>query len=218
MPKVQRGGITPAPSRIVLTQRVLWHKQRPYDCLDHVWYRFFGAHHLVAAPNIHPNPASLLDGADLLILTGGNPLDADDPHLPGEPGLSPNRNRTEDALLARALASGIPIFGICRGFQALVRVFGGRLVPTDGHMDVDHMVSADGGSFHVNSHHAIAVETPPVDTVVLARDQQGRCESFVHASLPVGGTMWHPERMAVPFIPVELGGILPNSVFSTSAA
>ena len=54
--------------RIGLTQRVLFHKGRAYDSLEHGWYSCLKGHTLVSIPNDVDTDIDV----DLLIVTGGD--------------------------------------------------------------------------------------------------------------------------------------------------
>lgn len=115
-------------------------------------HRFFDAHHwhvceenyltaVVEAvggiPLIIPalggalDPESVLQRLDGLLVTGGvsNIL----PHYYGQESQQddctrdPQRDATDFALIPRALAMGVPLFGICRGLQELNVALGGTL-------------------------------------------------------------------------------------------
>lgn len=67
--------------------------------------------------------------ADGLLLMGGHDID---PSFYGEENrdcknIDPERDQLEFALLRRATAKGIPVLGICRGFQVINVGFGGAL-------------------------------------------------------------------------------------------
>jgi putative glutamine amidotransferase len=161
---------------------------------------------------------------DALLLAGGEDLD---PALFGreaEPGLGPvseRRDRYEWALLAAALARGIPVLGICRGLQLLNVFFGGTLhqdlassfpsqVPHHsahrGREALVHEVTLAEGSFlhhaygcrhlWVNSLHHQGIETlaPPLREVASSWD--GLVEGVAHATIAnVFAVQWHPEMM-----------------------
>lgn len=80
--------------------------------------------------------AAALEGMNGLILSGGGDLD------PGRYGQSnrgsteiqPDRDELEAAAWERALARGLPVLGICRGFQAINVFSGGTLLQdVEGH-------------------------------------------------------------------------------------
>lgn len=73
----------------------------------------------------------LLDELDGLLFTG-SPSNVEPSHYGGEasrPGTlhDPERDATTLALIPRAIAAGVPVLGICRGFQELNVAFGGTL-------------------------------------------------------------------------------------------
>ena len=130
--------------QIGLTQRVLLHKGRAYDSLDHSWYEFLQGHTLVSIPNRLPTP---VPDIDLLIITGGED--------------HPVRNQVERELVDVMSARNVPIIGICHGCQLLTQQLGGTVVPVDGHMDSYHEVEYHGKQHLVNSYHQLRIEHPP---------------------------------------------------------
>ena len=175
--------------RIGLTQRVLLHRDRAYDSLEHSWYEFLQGHTLVSIPN--RLPISIPD-LDLLIITGG------DDH--------PVRNQVEHELIDVMLTRNIPVIGICHGCQLLTTKLGGTVVPVDGHMDSYHEVKCHGEPHLVNSYHQLRIEQPPPLAIVLARDPDNYPEAWIHGR--TAGIMWHPERMTQPWIPQEIQHLL----------
>ena len=171
--------------RIGLTQRVLLHKGRAYDSLDHSWYEFLQGHTLVSIPN--RLPISCPD-IDLLIITGG------DDH--------PVRNHVECELFDVMSARNVPVIGICHGCQLLTQQLGGTVVPVDGHMDSYHEITYHSEQHLVNSYHRLRIEQPPPGATVLAHDPDGNVEAWIHER--TAGIMWHPERMTEPWIPREI--------------
>jgi putative glutamine amidotransferase len=93
------------------------------------------------------SPATLLDGTDGLILTGGGDID---PALFGEERhptykeAEPGRDAAEIALALQALATGLPLLAICRGVQVLNVALGGSLIqdiPSQLPMAINHRVT-----------------------------------------------------------------------------
>src|SRR5271156_1691290 len=86
---------------------------------------------------------TLLDACDGLLLTGS--ASNVEPHHYGgpasEPGTlhDPNRDATTLPLIPRAVAAGLPVLAICRGFQEMNVAYGGtlwqRLHEVPGHLD-----------------------------------------------------------------------------------
>ena len=175
--------------RIGLTQRVLLHKGRAYDSLEHSWYEFLQGHTLVSIPN--RLPISIPD-IDVLIVTGG------DDH--------PVRNQVEHELVDIMLARNVPVIGICHGCQLLATKLGGTVTPVDDHMDSYHEVSYQGELHLVNSYHKLRIETVPKSATILAHDPDGYAEAWLLGR--TAGIMWHPERMIQPWIPEEIQQLL----------
>ena len=88
-------------------------------------------------PLILPSLGPLLDPAEILasldgLLFTGSPSNVEPYHYSGPasaPGTAhdPERDRTTLPLIRAAVAAGVPILGICRGFQELNVAFGGSL-------------------------------------------------------------------------------------------
>ncbi|MBA3372433.1 MAG: gamma-glutamyl-gamma-aminobutyrate hydrolase family protein [Euzebyaceae bacterium] len=153
-----------------------------------------------------------------LLLTGGADLDPSLYQAPRDPrttGMSPERDSGEPPLARRALATGLPLLGVCRGMQLLAVVCGGTLhqhlpdvVGHDGHGPAPasyapHPVRLDRGSrlggildesVTVQSHHhqGVATLSEPLRAVGWADD--GSIEA-VEAPGPAfaAGVLWHPE-------------------------
>lgn len=175
--------------RIGLTQRVLLHRDRAYDSLEHSWYEYLQGHTLIPIPN--RLPISVLD-IDLLIVTGG------DDHVV--------RNQVEHELVDSMLSRDLPVIGVCHGCQLLTQRLGGTVVPVEDHQDSYHEVFYQNASHLVNSYHRLRIERYPPDATVLAHDPDGYPESWILGR--TAGIMWHPERMTQPWIPEEIQHLL----------
>lgn len=152
---------------------------------------------------------------DALCLSGGEDL-APDRYGEADQGceiVSPERDETELALIARARAMDVPILGICRGFQVLNVAFGGSLVqhleghrPADVEGFVQHTVTpvagsrlaraTTGASHVVNSRHHQAVTADRLAPgLVATASVDGLVEAFEATGHRwVVGIQWHPER------------------------
>jgi putative glutamine amidotransferase len=155
---------------------------------------------------------------DALIVSGGNDIG---PELYGETAqpharIDPQRDRLEIAWVRRALQSGVPILGICRGAQLLNVVLGGSLI-TDLR-PVRRLTSnrasilatkqvklrrasrlrqlLDRDQLRVNSLHHQAVGRPGEGLRIVARDRDGICQAIEHGDgHRILGVQWHPEYL-----------------------
>jgi GMP synthase-like glutamine amidotransferase len=177
--------------KIGLTQRVLFHRRQAHDSLDHAWYEYLAGHELVVIPNRLPVEITELDA---LIITGG-----DDHHI---------RNHVEHELASRMFLCNLPVIGICHGCQLLTQKLGGAVVPVDDHQDCYHEVFYQDEPHLVNSYHKLRIEKVPPGATVLAHDPDGYVEAWIQGR--TAGIMWHPERMAQPWIPLEISRLLSN--------
>ena len=125
--------------------------------------------------------------ANALVLSGGNDL-----------GEYPNRDRTEGDLLDWAEKHRVPVLGICRGMQFMVKRFGGELVKVANHVGIRHslekVIHQEILPDVVNSYHDWGLKDCPNQFMVMARTDDGVIEAIRHNSLPWEGWMWHPER------------------------
>lgn len=183
-----------------------------------------GATAVLLPPQPRPEQAAatVLDGLDGLILTGG--LDVQ-PELYGaerHPLTDParaDRDAWEIALLAGARERGIPVFGICRGLQLINVAMGGTLhqhlpealgteryrigggVFAENTVEVDAETRLAGlvgaGPLTVHSYHHQGVDRVAEGLRVTARTDDG----LVQAVETVGddylvAVQWHPEENA----------------------
>ena len=171
--------------KVGLTQRVIFHQDRAYDSLDHAWYKYLAGHEMIVIPN--RSPVEITD-LDVLIITGG------DNH--------PVRNQVEHELVDSMLSRDLPVIGICHGCQLLTQRLSGTVTPVDNHQDCYHEVFYQDEPHLVNSYHKLRIERSPPGATVLARDPDGHAEAWIQGQ--IAGIMWHPERMAQPWIPREI--------------
>lgn len=167
--------------------------------LDRRWFEFLAACGVTAVPL--PNLAgAAMDtvrtvGLGGLVFSGG-----ETPAAYGGP--SPDRDKTEAALLRWAMANRVPVLGVCRGAQVLLDAFGTKLIPVDGHVAQRHDIVDGGATRSVNSYHRYAARTvaEPLRVTAVAGDV---VEGFRHRDADVLGIMWHPEREE-PFAPEDI--------------
>ncbi len=158
------------------------------------------------------------------LLVAGGDFDID-PARYGEPrhprcGPSrPERTAFEEAMLAQALAAGMPVLGVCGGMQLLAVARGGTLfqhLPDDPGVSHEqpppkdvpsHSVAVEPGSLlarlagpgplDVNSTHHQAVKAPGAGVRVTGRAPDGVVEAIELDGPPFAlGVQWHPEALA----------------------
>jgi putative glutamine amidotransferase len=188
-------------------------------------------------PVLLPALGDVLDVEEVLrhldgILLPGSPSNVE-PHRyagsPSAPGTlyDPQRDATTLTLIPRAVQMGVPLLGICRGFQEMNVAFGGTLLQrvheTPGHLDHRDDESAElevqygpahevrlepGGllnnlagvaQIQVNSLHWQGVERLGEDLLVEARAPDGLIEAFQVRNAPrfAVAVQWHPEWQAM---------------------
>ena len=169
----------------------------------------------------------LLERLDGLLFTG-SPSNVEPHRYQGEPSApgtlhDPARDATTLPLIRKAVAAGVPVFGICRGFQEMNVAFGGTLhqklheVPGNlDHRDDEsqplevqygpaHDVTLEPGGtlralsgterVRVNSLHSQGIERLGDELEVEARAPDGVIEAFrVRAARAFAlAVQWHPE-------------------------
>ena len=159
------------------------------------------------------------DSVDGLLLAGGGDVDpvryGEDNH--GSTNIDVGRDALEFDAFERATELGLPVLGICRGFQVLNVALGGKLVQdVPGHetpVGADHVVNehrdvrprpgsrlaaATGGApLSVNSRHHQAVTVDVLGNGLTATASVGDLvEAFESPADDrwLVGVQWHPER------------------------
>jgi putative glutamine amidotransferase len=144
---------------------------------------------------------------DGVLLLGGSDIS---PNMYGQENMysdPPNvmRDEVEFLLLAMAERRGLPIFGICRGMQAIATFYGGSLyqdIWREGlttYHPMQHSIHAYGKmrdvapSRSVNSRHHQAVDLVPDDFTVIATAHDGIVEGIWKKR--VLGVQFHPEDL-----------------------
>lgn len=150
---------------------------------------------------------------DALLLTGGADVD---PSRYGAENVAsttePRRDEIEFALLGSALEEGLPVLGICRGFQLVNVHHGGTLhqdVPPHARHDQEPAGSVHtvefvegsrlhglfGGSLAVNSLHHQAVDRLGAGLSATGIADDGTIEGIEHEHGNLLAVQWHPEMM-----------------------
>jgi putative glutamine amidotransferase len=171
--------------------------------------------------------AAIVEQVHGLLLTGGVDID---PARYGETrqatvsSIDPQRDAFEIDLVARAVAKGLPILGICRGMQILNVALGGNLIqdlPSQTPTTIEHLKAtplwaiahdvwisrasvlaalmteklAEADSCAVNSRHHQAVQRVADGFEVTATAPDGIIEAIEHRTLPFCvAVQWHPEN------------------------
>lgn len=171
--------------------------------------QFFDAEVIILPPE-----HTFREDLDLLILLGG--ADVNPIRYGGVPTIftgypDPTKEYFDMVYLPRYIDAGVPVFGICRGFQTLNVFFGGKLGevnhPTNSTSDgaeIKHKLFALNSlaipdfttpkGFGVNSrHHQGFSGSYKAEDLISLYHYDGIIEAFAHKSLPVVGVQWHPE-------------------------
>ena len=184
-------------------------------------------------PVVIPSLGELTEIEDLLpqldgLLLTGSPSNVEPFHYQGPdsaPGTEhdPQRDRTTLPLIRAAIAAGVPVLGICRGFQEMNVAFGGSLhqkvheLPgmldhrEANHPDLAvqyapaHAVNVQPGGvfqaldlpqvFQVNSIHSQGIDrlAPGLRAEAVAPDGLIEAISVEHSPTFAVGVQWHPE-------------------------
>jgi putative glutamine amidotransferase len=169
----------------------------------------------------------LLDTLDGLLFMG-SASNVDPRHYQGEPSADgtlhdPHRDETTLPLIPRAVAAGVPVLGICRGFQEMNVAYGGSLwqklhevpgyldhredsqLPFEQQYELAHEVLLEPGGqlrrlagtdrIRVNSLHGQGVRELGQGLAIEARAPDGVIEAFRVERAPTFALalQWHPE-------------------------
>lgn len=112
-------------------------------------------------------------------------------------------------IIHRAAAVGLPLLGVCLGYQALAVAFGGRLlratVPRHGKTvcvrhDGRGLFAGLPDPLDAMLYHSLAVDETalPAALEVSARGPAGEAMALRHRTLPLDGVQFHPESIGTP--------------------
>ena len=150
-------------------------------------------------------------GAETLTLRPGFPDEAFDDFKPDLVFLSPGPGRPDDYHLRdsieRALAAGLPVFGVCLGLQGIVEFFGGSLgqlvtpmhgKPSKVKLDTtDPLFEGLPDDIVVGRYHSLFANADelPGDLRVTAQSDDGVIMGVRHKVLPISAVQFHPESL-----------------------
>lgn len=174
------------------------------NILDFEYIRFFEQLGFLVIPV--PNNSELIlsyfdmTDIDVVVLSGGNNVN---PERYGGGSLTDVydvRDTTEGHLMEEALKRGIPLIGICRGFQFINVVLGGKIThEIKNHVRKDHKLISTNSILNneiTNTYHnqGITKDDLADGLEVLAETEDGFIEAFHSMGKKVLGLQWHPER------------------------
>jgi anthranilate synthase/aminodeoxychorismate synthase-like glutamine amidotransferase len=121
--------------------------------------------------------------------------------------------------MIREFAGSIPVLGVCLGHQAIVEVFGGKVVRADRLMHgKTSLVEHDGRTLfegmpqpcEVGRYHSLiaAPASLPPTLELSARTAEGEIMAVRHRTLVVEGVQFHPESILTPDGPRLLANFL----------
>ena len=132
-----------------------------------------------------------------IVLTGGN-------SMVKYGGNAKERDMLDSYLIEKAEKEHIPLYGFCRGMQSILDYYGNEMEEVSGHVAVRHTVEGLEKGIEVNSYHNQACLCMNSECLeILMKSKDGVIEKIKHKSLPIIGTMWHPEREK-PFRDIDI--------------
>jgi para-aminobenzoate synthetase component II len=137
--------------------------------------------------------------ADLDGLNVDGVLISPGPGIPQEAGQSM-------PLVTACATTGLPLFGVCLGHQAIGAVFGAPIIraPELLHGKTSEIVHDGSGvlaglpsPFTATRYHSLAVDEPalPEEIIVTGRSRSGVVMALRHRTLPIDGVQFHPESV-----------------------
>ncbi|MFO7304405.1 MAG: aminodeoxychorismate/anthranilate synthase component II [Gammaproteobacteria bacterium] len=140
-------------------------------------------------------------------------------HLCISPGPGVPRDAGVSLRMIEAFTGKVPILGVCLGHQALVEVFGGRvvraarlmhgktsLVHHDRKTILEHMPEP----FEAGRYHSLIAEPEslPDCLEISAHTREGEIMGVRHKTYAIEGVQFHPESVLTPQGPQLMGGFL----------
>ena len=168
--------------------------------------------------------AFLVLGADVQVLrndqiTTQQALALEPTHLCISPGPGTPRDAGVSMAMIEAFAGRIPVLGVCLGHQALVEVFGGKVVragrlmhgkTSPVHHDGRGVFAGLPEPFEAGRYHSLIAEPASLPNVLelSARTPEGEIMGVRHREWFVEGVQFHPESILTPDGPKLLGNFL----------
>lgn len=161
-----------------------------------------------------PNLEDTLNMCDAFLIIGGDDIDpvcyGDNNDLGLSKDIHPVCDKVDKAIIEHGVKNKKPMFGICRGVQAITAFMGGTLVQDLKHENVSHPLVEDHkhyidkvnnfgvakllpDHFLINSWHHQAVKQAPQGFEIIFKNDE-TIEAIEHTTLPILGVQWHPER------------------------
>ena len=149
------------------------------------------------------------------LIIGGDDINPNEYGENNDLGLSkeihPVADKVDKAIINHAIKYTKPMFGICRGIQAICAFMGGKLVQDLKYENVNHPLTEEHkhyvdkvnnigvakllpDHFLINSWHHQAVKVVPEGFEVIFKNDE-TIEAMEHTTLPILGVQWHPECM-----------------------
>ena len=194
---------------LTLSSRATEEQARPYRAALEV--------HGARVVELRPSDGAVEAALHGLLLSGGGdiePTRLGQERHPNTGNIDVARDEMELRLTREALASGVPVLGICRGVQVLGVALGGTLIQdvpdrvanAVGHSDARHMMMIACGSrlsgilgcgrLEVNSYPHQANDALGEGVRAAARSDDNMIEAIeLDGRRFVVGVQWHPERM-----------------------
>lgn len=168
---------------------------------------------LDAEVSVYRNDALSVDDARALAPT----------HLCISPGPGTPYDAGVSMDMIRAFAGRIPLLGVCLGHQAIVEVFGGKVVQAERLMHGKTSILEHDGrtvfaglpqSCEVGRYHSLiaAPASMPRELEVSAHTAEGEIMAVRHRALVVEGVQFHPESILTPEGPKLLANFLKETV------
>lgn len=183
---------------------------------------------------------STIHNVDLLVLPGGadiNPFRYEGTLSYFTQNSNIQLEHFDANILPQYITNKTPIFGICRGFQTLNVVFGGKLsqhiaqeyseprdklcdevilINENKHYINKHKEIINKNQFKVNSlhHQGFFIGQEGTNVIPILRNKEYmNIEAFVVENMPIAAVQWHPEEIYDSFSATTIRYLLNNGTF-----